>query len=326
MKKHFDYSEKYYNNFIKPLIYEGLTSSDITLKLGWKAAKCILSSIKLFASEDDKAKYEENVNLKHKECYKNKINQRTENVKNRYFEVIRPLIWTGATTTEIAKKCRVTSTRIYVDIKKFGSTEDKTKNQENNKIDRINRPTSDKKKAANPENERRKEKSKERYFAVIQPLIWNGCTTTEISKYLNLSDRARISLSAKNFGTQEDQQKLLQNGIDKRKQTIEKLMANKTSKPEKMLFDILKDVYPSAEHRFKVKNNHWFYELDVAVPDKKLNFEFDGEFWHKNCKSRDEQRDLFLTKSGWKVIRFSYSYVPSYEELSQAVKDQVAFL
>lgn len=44
------------------------------------------------------------------------------------------------------------------------------------------------------------------------------------------------------------------------------------------------------------------YFLDFADPIKKINIETDGEEWHKD-KKKDEERDSYLQKLGWRIIR-----------------------
>ena len=88
-------------------------------------------------------------------------------------------------------------------------------------------------------------------------------------------------------------------------------MKDKTSKPEKMLFDILKEIYPSAKHKYKIINDkNYYWEMDIAIPEIKLNVEYDGEYWHKNNRIRDSKKDLFLVANGWKIIRIEYKDSP----------------
>jgi very-short-patch-repair endonuclease len=48
------------------------------------------------------------------------------------------------------------------------------------------------------------------------------------------------------------------------------------------------------------------YRVDLAIPELKLAFEFDGYTYHsdKAAFNRDRERDRSLTESGWTVMRF----------------------
>ena len=52
--------------------------------------------------------------------------------------------------------------------------------------------------------------------------------------------------------------------------------------------------------------------MDIALPDKKVDIEIDGEAFHKN-KEKDKQRDDFLKSEGWKVIRIPAKWVSNNE-------------
>ncbi len=48
-----------------------------------------------------------------------------------------------------------------------------------------------------------------------------------------------------------------------------------------------------------------FYVVDIYVPDRNLVIECDGEYWHNlpGAKKRDLQRDLWLQRHGYRVVR-----------------------
>lgn len=62
--------------------------------------------------------------------------------------------------------------------------------------------------------------------------------------------------------------------------------------------------------------------LDLAIPDKKLDIEVDGQAWHLDCrgcrKADDIHRDIQLEAAGWKVVRFWHHEVVS--DISSCVK------
>jgi very-short-patch-repair endonuclease len=71
------------------------------------------------------------------------------------------------------------------------------------------------------------------------------------------------------------------------------------SKPQLQLYEIIKQQYPTAILEYPILD----YCLDIAVPEKKLCFEYDGSYWHQD-KEKDKKRDQVLYELGWKVIRF----------------------
>lgn len=80
----------------------------------------------------------------------------------------------------------------------------------------------------------------------------------------------------------------------------------KTSKGQRVLFEIVKQKYPEAvlEYPIKIDSKRTIW-LDIAIPNLKINYEYDGIFWHQlpSQIERDSKRDSFLKKNGWKVIR-----------------------
>ena len=55
--------------------------------------------------------------------------------------------------------------------------------------------------------------------------------------------------------------------------------------------------------------------LDLAIPEKKIDIEVDGQAWHLDSrgyrKADDIHRDIQLEAAGWKVIRFWHHDVVS---------------
>ena len=78
------------------------------------------------------------------------------------------------------------------------------------------------------------------------------------------------------------------------------------SKPQKTLFiNCEQEYYPFevfCNYNIKLSNGRAIF-LDVAIPELGLNFEYDGYPWHEKTKEKDAQRDLYLEKLGWEVIR-----------------------
>ncbi|MEK6883414.1 MAG: hypothetical protein AABY22_27550 [Nanoarchaeota archaeon] len=84
------------------------------------------------------------------------------------------------------------------------------------------------------------------------------------------------------------------------------------SKPQLILFQKVQDKYGEGNVfiNYPVSMGGGVggtYYLDVAVPTKMLNYEYDAEFWHnlheKNYPKYHEKRDTYLSDIGWKIIR-----------------------
>lgn len=85
----------------------------------------------------------------------------------------------------------------------------------------------------------------------------------------------------------------------------------KISKPQLQLYNIVKKYYANAELEYYIcKGDGKYIWLDIAIPDKKINIEYDGLYWHN--KELDKERDRFLQQQGWKVYR-----IQSYKNLTE---------
>lgn len=74
------------------------------------------------------------------------------------------------------------------------------------------------------------------------------------------------------------------------------------SKPQKKLFNFIESVYPTAKLNYPIKiaeGKH--FSLDVAIPELKIDYEYDEPYWHNEIK--DLFRDENLIERGWAVIR-----------------------
>ena len=75
------------------------------------------------------------------------------------------------------------------------------------------------------------------------------------------------------------------------------------SKPQIALYEKVKEIYLDAELEYPITISKtktiW---LDIAIPRLKLNYEYDGNYWHQD-KNKDIKRDKILKKLGWKIIR-----------------------
>ena len=96
--------------------------------------------------------------------------------------------------------------------------------------------------------------------------------------------------------------------------------ATRISKPQAILYSIVKSYFDQAELEYEViTDNNKVIWLDIAIPDLKINIEYDGIYWHTKNKDTislsDENRDEFLNKNGWKVFRIKSMKNLTEEEL-----------
>ena len=80
---------------------------------------------------------------------------------------------------------------------------------------------------------------------------------------------------------------------------------------EQLFFEAAKDLFCFANRGIIAQYEIHPYHIDFALPPHKIAIEIDGHEYHKTKEQRrhDAQRDCFLIKEGWKVIRFTGSEV-----------------
>ena len=80
----------------------------------------------------------------------------------------------------------------------------------------------------------------------------------------------------------------------------------KASKPQKELFELLKQIFPDAQLDYLIKTKRSWRFADIGIPSFKFDFEYDGYFahdWHTTKK--DKCRDKELAEVGWVTFRIS---------------------
>lgn len=84
------------------------------------------------------------------------------------------------------------------------------------------------------------------------------------------------------------------------------------SKPQLLLFERVREAFPDAALEYPVTFSRgltlW---LDIAIPSRLLDIEYDGDYWHDFNETRgrmkDSDRDKLLEKLGWQTIRVKES-------------------
>lgn len=86
------------------------------------------------------------------------------------------------------------------------------------------------------------------------------------------------------------------------------------SKPQKKLFDLIRLWFPQARMNYPFLN----FSLDVAIPEFRIWFEYDGFYWHQD-EERDRQRQEKIEKHDWRCIRYR-DVTPTEEKFIQDVR------
>lgn len=123
---------------------------------------------------------------------------------------------------------------------------------------------------------------------------------------LNLEDYIRI------YGNDRCSEKYKNRLILARRLHLKTKKISTSSKLEEKFYENLKN-HIECKHSYIFD----FYEIDIAIPDKKIAIEIDGDYWHGNPnfypklsvrqlrrQSSDKKKDKFLKKHGWSVLRF----------------------
>lgn len=93
-----------------------------------------------------------------------------------------------------------------------------------------------------------------------------------------------------------------------------------TSKPERAMIEILKELY--GEENCTPQYLLGKYSLDCLLTFNgiQIDVEYDGKFWHQVKQDKDEIRDKYCINHGYKVLRFcGIDKVPSKEQIKEAV-------
>lgn len=76
------------------------------------------------------------------------------------------------------------------------------------------------------------------------------------------------------------------------------------SRPQRKLFELIKQFYSDAELNMPIKTNIGVRLGDVVLPNQRIILEYDGQYWHQD-KAKELQRDLELQFAGWTVLHFT---------------------
>lgn len=106
-------------------------------------------------------------------------------------------------------------------------------------------------------------------------------------------------------------------------ETLYKNGTCKTSKPQIMLRDMIKEKYGNCELNYPC--DQLSLDCMTIIDGVKIDVEYDGWYWHKNKTEEDRRRDYFVESKGYKVIRIvAYDdRLPTDDELVNAINKMI---
>ena len=200
------------------------------------------------------------------------LKQSNQEKQTYFLDVIKPLIWQGLSFKKMQDKNLILCSypTAKVLMEIYGTVEDVQKAIENKK-------------------EGRKEGGRS-IKGKISPLKGR-----KYEEFMNATVALEKKAKASKFWKEDNPRKFF--------------TGNNISKGQLLLYEKVKELFPTATIEYEIKAPGKTYFLDIAVPELKLDFEYDGFYWHSfpDAIERDKKRDEYLNSLGWKVLRFSFS-------------------
>jgi very-short-patch-repair endonuclease len=195
---------------------------------------------------------------------------------------------------------------------------------------------------------------KVKYLGFYQPHVFGkyGGTISHYAKIESIEIKKRIELFPKNTRHPKangDYYKIYVNDINVLKNplkckrnranyfintTLEKLLNAEQfndifneSPLEDVLWEGMKQNSIAAERQFFIRSYNNIYCLDFATFCEKgnLNIECDGDAYHisKEKAVKDNQRDNYLTKKGWSILRYSTTQLQDTDDCISEIKESI---
>lgn len=109
-----------------------------------------------------------------------------------------------------------------------------------------------------------------------------------------------------------------------RQKSMKTLLQNGTvpsSKAEREMVKRLKELYGEYNCKEQFPLDRIMFDCLVEYNGIKIDVEFDGAFWHDNKIDKDNRRDYFVKRKGFKVLRFhSKGNVPTIKQIQEGVE------
>lgn len=225
---------------------------------------------------------------------------------------IKPLIWEGLVCKQIMRCCNISEPTIKRFTYTYGSEEDINKIKSNFKHIRSTVGRRSGKIKKNPYDV---------FYPIIKEYTLEGYTANEIQELFKTKHKKHISPMTvrhivKRFKEKDIIDQLYKNGWNRVTEASMRIRTMRVSKIELVFRDIIQKYFPNAVGSYIITSSYGFnWLVDVALPERKIAFEYDGIYWH--TKEKDEKKDTDLNKQGWQVIRFPYGPTPKREILEQ---------
>lgn len=114
-----------------------------------------------------------------------------------------------------------------------------------------------------------------------------------------------------------------QSSAEIRQKSMKTLIKNSTiptSKPEKEMVKLLKEIYGKKNCHPQYPLGRISFDCLLVVDGVKIDVEYDGIFWHDKKKEYDKRRDFYCMRNGYKVLRFrGESTPPTKEQIIEGV-------
>lgn len=105
-----------------------------------------------------------------------------------------------------------------------------------------------------------------------------------------------------------------------KKKAMETMCKNgneKVSRQQILLYEIIKEKYPTAELNYPFSG--CLLDIFICIDNINIDVEYDGSYWHQD-QQRDIKRDKFLQSNGFKTLRIRSGHLlPTEEELFNAI-------
>lgn len=95
------------------------------------------------------------------------------------------------------------------------------------------------------------------------------------------------------------------------------------SRPQKAMYNLVKEYFPTAILNYPVNTKMGMLFPDVGIPDLKIGFEYDGEYWHKDRKDHDKQRLENLKDAGWEMFCFTDKSISDITKILCSIKENI---
>lgn len=106
--------------------------------------------------------------------------------------------------------------------------------------------------------------------------------------------------------------------VEKRNRTLYKKGNGPISKPQEQLHKLLIEIYGNSKLNYPC--GRCLLDCVVEINGSLFDFEYDGNYWHKNTGQKDYQRDWYVKSQGYKIVRVKGDTgIPSKEQIIDTV-------